>query len=315
MKNNIWKKDFSMVEYKKTEQKYDFYRSMDDMWKDLIKLSYQEMTRTQKQAADYILANENEIPNLTIRTFAVSAGVGQPTILRMLQKCGYASWSVFLKEIWKEHGREETLISIPIDGNEKYKSRHRAVIQSIGDDIHLISEMIGQLDLYQLDELVRKIKHAKIIDIYGTDNSANAATELAGRLLHLGLTSRNYSDLFFQKISAGHLGKKDVAIGFSISGETTAVIQALQFAKNSGALTVAITGDKESALANEADMVFLTPTIYHNEASKWIASRITQMAYVDALCAAIMNSDTHRFQEELKKSTKGFEEDVSKKAR
>lgn len=282
------------------------------MWKDQMKLSYQEFSKLQKKVADYFLEHESQTADMTLRFVSKEVHVGEPTILRMLQKCGYTSWTGFLKEVLKERGREETLISIPAWGKEKYMGRHKAIIQSISDDISLISEMIAKLDLYQLDELVRRMKHAKIIDIYGTDNSANAATELAGRLLHLGLTSRNYSDLFFQKISAGHLGKKDVAIGFSISGETIAVIQALKFAKHAGAFTVAVTKDEQSTLAKEADLIFITPTVYYNEASKWIASRITQMAFVDAVSTAIVSSDDKRFWEELQKSSQGFEEDVSK---
>lgn len=285
------------------------------MWKDSIKVYYSTMTRVQKKAADYLLQLEEEIEHLTIRNCADGAGVGQPTVLRMIQKCGYESWSMFLQEIWRDNGRNESTLKTALEGKEKYKGRFKAVMQSIDDDMNLISEMASNLDLYVLDDLARMIRHAKMIDIYGSDNSANAATELAGRLLHLGLPSRNYSDLFFQKISAGHLGKRDVAIGFSISGETIAVIQMLQTARQSGAITVAVTGDLESTLAKEADYQFLTPTVYENTAGKWIASRITQMAFVDAICASIISSDKSHYQAELLKSSRGFQEDVSERAR
>ena len=51
-------------------------------------------------------------------------------------------------------------------------------------------------------------------------------------------------------------------MSFSISGETIAVIEALKAAKQCGAVTVAVTGDGESTLAECADYVFVTPTIY-----------------------------------------------------
>ena len=137
----------------------------------------------------------------------------------------------------------------PASGGKKSPAKreyrkYEAVFQIIRDDLTMISDMAKHLDLRQLEEVVKVIKKAKIIDVYGTDNSANAAAELSGRMLHLGLTSRNYSDLFFQKVSAGHLGKKDVAIGFSISGETQAVIDSLTAARQAGAVTVAVTGDQ-----------------------------------------------------------------------
>lgn len=292
------------------------------MWETEVRLCYAMLSKNQKKAADILLADPESAGTLTVRDLAERAGVGQATVIRMLQTAGYVSWSQFQKMVWKEQGRKEQPDTAGEDAGKtmekgaapkKEHKKYEAVFQIVKDDITMISDMAKNLDLKQLEELVKVIKKAKIIDVYGTDNSANAASELSGRMLHLGLTSRNYSDLFFQKISAGHLGKKDVAIGFSISGETQAVIDALASAKQAGAATVAVTGDGTSDLAQIADYIFITPTIHFSEISKWISSRISQMAFVDALCAAIMISDPGRFSRMLIQSTKEFEHDMHQK--
>ncbi len=288
------------------------------MWKIELKVHYPKFSRRQQQAADYLLQQEDCAGTMTIRECAKGADVGQPTILRMLKKCGYESWSSFQHDVWKSMGRkkENAVLGLAEDSRGRREGfKESGVLQIIRDDIQMIADMAGHLDMNQLNQVVKIMKRAKIIDVYGTDNSANAAAELSGRLLHLGLTSRNYSDLFFQKISAGHLGEKDVAVSFSISGETIAVIEALKAAKQCGAVTVAVTGDGESTLAECADYVFVTPTIYAHEVSRWIASRISQIAFVDTLCAAIMESDMERFEEQLSRSTREFEEDISERAK
>lgn len=279
------------------------------MWTANFKLYYGVLSSNQKRAADYLLENEEAAGKMTLRECAAGAGVGQPTVIRMLNTAGYVSWAEFQQEVWKESGKSEE--KILIRESRRQSKKHERVMQVVRDDLQMISDMMKNVDMLQLDQVVRVMKKAKIIDVYGTDNSANAAAELSGRLLHLGLTSRNYSDLFFQKISAGHLGKKDVAIGFSISGETTAVIEALRAAGQSGAVTIAVTGDVDSELAKGADYIFMTPTIYFNDVSKWISSRISQIAFVDMLCAAIMESDMERFSEQLSRSTREFEQDLS----
>ncbi len=279
------------------------------MWTANFKLYYGVLSSNQKRAADYLLENEDAAGKMTLRECAAGAGVGQPTVIRMLNTAGYVSWAEFQQEVWKESGKSEE--KILIRESRRQSKKHERVMQVVRDDLQMISDMMKNVDMLQLDQVVRVMKKAKIIDVYGTDNSANAAAELSGRLLHLGLTSRNYSDLFFQKISAGHLGKKDVAIGFSISGETTAVIEALRAAGQSGAVTIAVTGDVDSELAKGADYIFMTPTIYFNDVSKWISSRISQIAFVDMLCAAIMESDMERFSEQLSRSTREFEQDLS----
>lgn len=288
------------------------------MWKIELKIHYPSLSRQQKQAADYLLQQEGQAGTMTLRQCAFGAGVGQPTILRMLEACGYESWSDFQHEVWKSLGQNENIQTekaTESTGARKEQQKQSGVLQIVKDDIQMIADMVRELDIEQLNRVVKIMKKAKIIDVYGTDNSANAAAELSGRLLHLGLTSRNYSDLFFQKISAGHLGEKDVAVSFSISGETIAVIEALKAAKECGAVTVAVTGDRESTLAECADYVFVTPTIYAHQVSRWISSRISQIAFVDTLCAAIMESDMERFSEQLSKSTREFEEDISERAK
>lgn len=288
------------------------------MWKIELKIHYPSLSRQQKQAVDYLLQQEVQAGTMTLRQCAFDAGVGQPTILRMLEACGYESWSDFQHEVWKSLGQNENIQTekaTESTGARKEQQKQSGVLQIVKDDIQMIADMARELDIEQLNRVVKIMKKAKIIDVYGTDNSANAAAELSGRLLHLGLTSRNYSDLFFQKISAGHLGEKDVAVSFSISGETIAVIEALKAAKECGAVTVAVTGDRESTLAECADYVFVTPTIYAHQVSRWISSRISQIAFVDTLCAAIMESDMERFSEQLSKSTREFEEDISERAK
>ena len=291
------------------------------MWETELRLCYAMLSRNQKKAADLLLENPEAAGNITVRELAERAGVGQATIIRMLQAAGYESWSAFQRTVWREQGQQE----LPEAADREVSSagrksparrehrKYEAVFQIIRDDLTMISDMAKNLDLGQIEELVKVIKKAKIIDVYGTDNSANAAAELSGRMLHLGLTSRNYSDLFFQKVSAGHLGKRDVAIGFSISGETQAVIDSLTAAKQAGAVTVAVTGDQVSGLAQIADYIFITPTIHFSEISRWISSRISQMAFVDALCGAIMVSDPERFDQMLIQSTKEFEQDMHRK--
>lgn len=275
-------------------------------WLNKYKINYNSFTATEKIVADYFLNNSSEIGKLTLRSLAQELNVGQQTIVRTVKSVGYNGWKEFQIEVWKEEGIETK--------KEKAKGHilktNNMPLKIIEDDIKMIVEMAYNLDMKQLYKVVKLLKKANIIDVYGTENSSNAASELTGKLLHLGFTSRNYSDLFFQKISAGHLGKKDVAIAFSISGETKAVVESLNFAKKSGATVIAVTGNKYSTLAKEADYIFITPTIHKDNTSKWISSRITQIAFVDALCAGILASDSEKFNDKLIKSSEKFESDM-----
>ncbi len=284
------------------------------MWQDDLKIYYPNLSKNQKKVADMFLRDEEKAGAMTLKEGADKAKVGQATVLRMLNALGYSGWSDFQKSVWMEKGSTDVKRREVKRYETKAESvrikKYASVYHVIENDIAMIEDMAIGLDISKLEEVVKIIKKAKLIDVYGTDNSANAAAELSGRLLHLGLASRNYSDLFFQKISAGHLGVKDVAIGFSSSGSTKAVIEALDSARMAGAVTIAVTGEEESDLAKGADYVFMTPVRHTSEVSQWISSRISQIAFVDALCAAILDSDREKFGKMLTKSASEFKEDI-----
>lgn len=273
-------------------------------------MNYPRFSKNQRKAAEILLGEGEDPGSLTLRECAERAGVGQATVVRMLERAGYESWAEFQKTFWMEQGRQGEDPEHIVPESPGRRKRYEGIVHTIENDVTMIQDMMRMLDLNCLEEVVRIIKRAQLIDVYGTDNSANAAAELSGRLLHLGLTSRNYSELFFQKIGAGHLGNRDVAVGFSGSGSTKAVVDAIMAAHSAGAVTVAVTGDPESELAGQADYVFVTPICHTNEVSRWISSRISQIAFVDALCAAILDSDRERFSEMLTKSAQEFAADL-----
>ncbi len=277
------------------------------MWKTNIMLNFQKMSKKQQDVATYMLENPESIQNMTIRQLATEVNVGQPTIIRTLEKSGYKKYKAFQKDVFLSQNQR-----VDIDVTKINNSHALQVIQ---DDIMMLAKMAQDMDFSKLSEVVKIIRKANIIDVYGTDNSSNAAAELSGKLLHLGLKSRNYPDIFYQKVSAEHLSKKDVAIAFSISGETKAVIASIENANKSGAVTIAVTSDEDSHLSQIASYTFITPTIAVSEVSKWITSRISQIAFVDALCAEVMASDLERFARELQKSNLTFKEDITDRAK
>ena len=92
---------------------------------------------------------------------------------------------VFTKEqiyqaVWKEEGlREQGAHERQAHRTGDFR-KDEVLFQVIRDDVTMISDMAKNLDVEKIGELVKIIKKAKIIDVYGTDNSANAAAELSG---------------------------------------------------------------------------------------------------------------------------------------
>jgi DNA-binding MurR/RpiR family transcriptional regulator len=76
---------------------------------------------------------------------------------------------------------------------------------------------------------------------------------------------------------------RTVAIGFSHSGTTADTVQFLKLARDNGALTVAITGSRDSPLARAAAERLVTHARESTLRAGAMVSRIAQLALVDCL--------------------------------
>ena len=123
------------------------------MWENELRLCYAMLSRNQKKAADLLLEDTEAAGNMTVRELADRAGVGQATIIRMLQAAGYESWSAFQRTVWREQGQQE----LPEAADREVSSagrksparpehrKYEAVFQIIRDDLTMISDMAKTL--------------------------------------------------------------------------------------------------------------------------------------------------------------------------
>lgn len=279
-------------------------------WKQDLRLEFGNLTKGEKKVAEYLLAKEEEIEEMTLRQCAAGAGTGQPTVVRTVQRLGYGGWQQFRNGVLKQSGQEERgQVNRGIAGEEPdgvSTNRRKGIpAQVIRQDMELLEEMTLKIQEKEFQDVIQLLKKARSVEIFGAERSAFVAGELAGRLLHMGVSCRTYSDLFLQKVSAEYLDGRNVAIAISQSGTTEMVLDAMRLASESGAKTVGILGTKDCPIAACCDHVFVTPAVSFEGGEK-AASRIAQIGLIDLLCEGLFQSDEKRFKENILKSKEKF---------
>ena len=121
-----------------------------------------------------------------------------------------------------------------------------------------LREATSAIDLSVMTEVSRHIAVSSHVDIYGVGGSAMLAEELQGRLYRIGVNTYAWAEVHAGLTSAAIQGPGTVAIGISTTGRTEETIQMLAEAGRSGALTVAITNNPTSPLAELADRTIVT---------------------------------------------------------
>lgn len=277
-----------------------------------IEKGYADLRRSEKLAADYVLEHMGEIPDLSIDRLAHNAGVSQPTVLRMLRSAGFSGYRDFcyrlVAELAKKAGAGEggkgPMYGYTLDKStplEEIPFNMAATTQKMLEET--IKNFSGKI--YQ--RTVEALANARLIDIYGVENSEATALDLLTKLLYLGLPCRYFSDCYHQQIAAGALTPEDVAVGISYSGESKDTVDSLRKAKKAGARTIAVTNFKDAAISRYADILICTSQeqLMYGDA---IFSRSCQILVVDMIYMGIISLDYERYTDRLKRCEKVVQE-------
>jgi DNA-binding MurR/RpiR family transcriptional regulator len=131
------------------------------------------------------------------------------------------------------------------------------------------------------------LERARRIQFFSTGLSYAVAFSAYCKFRLIGLPSFTESDSHMQLVCATQLGKGDVAFGISCSGRTEETVQCLKLAHAQKATTICLTNSMRSPITAHADFVLhATPSeIKYFQAPT--ASRVTQLAVIDALFVSI----------------------------
>ena len=275
-----------------------------------IESGYANLRKSEKQAADYILDHMDQAQDLPLDRLAKAAGVSQPTVLRMLKALGYKGYKDFryhlVAELAKSGGKEKADEQPqPMYG---YTLNRKDSLNEIPVNITMTTERMLEETLKNFpgktyQKVIEALKNARMIDIYGVENSEVTAVDLLTKLLYLGLPCRHFTDCYLQQIAAGRLTDQDVAVGISYSGESKDTVDAMRAAKRSGPCTIAITNFKDSTIGKYADILICTSQDQHFYGNA-IFSRSTQILIVDMIYMGLISSDYVHYVEQLNKCEK-----------
>lgn len=277
-----------------------------------IEKGYADLRRSEKLAADYVLEHMEQISDLSIDRLAHNAGVSQPTVLRMLRSAGFSDYRDFCYRLVAElakkaeagEGGKGPMYGYTLDKSTPLKEipfNMAATTQKMLEET--VKNFSGKI--YQ--KTVEALANARLIDIYGVENSEATALDLLTKLLYLGLPCRYFSDCYHQQIAAGALTPGDVAVGISYSGESKDTVDSLRKAKKAGARTIAVTNFKDAAISRYADILICTSQeqLMYGDA---IFSRSCQILVVDMIYMGIISLDYDRFTDRLKRCEKVVQE-------
>ncbi len=239
---------------------------------------------TERQIGEYILEDPERVLSSSISDMRRGSGASVGSIVgfcRTLGVKGFASFKISLARELAQGGFSGTPRAADGQGaGSLYDSVFQFHAQSLRETLQLNSEET-------LDKVSRLIELARRIEFFSIGMSYPVAYTACNKLRLIGISAATQSDSHLQLIAATQLQKGDVAFGISCSGSTHETVQCLKVARENKATTLSVTNCMKSPITAHSDLVLYAAPSEIKYFQAPLASRITQLALVDALFVSI----------------------------
>ena len=263
----------------------------------LIQENIHTFSKGQKRIANFILDSYDKAAFMTASRLGKRVGVSESTVVRFAAELGYDGYPDMQKSLQKMIRNRLTSVQRIEVTNDRIGDQDllSMVLQS---DIEKIRMTLEELDRDSFEHAVDAIVSARKIYIIGVRSSASIATFLT---FYFNLifdnvveVSANTASEVFERLL--RVGEEDVVIGVSFPRYSSRTVQAMSFARDRGATTVAITDSEASPLAPICTYTLKA----RSDMASFVDSLVAPLSMVNALLVAVSrkkNDDlAHTFQ-------------------
>ncbi|MBY3150274.1 MurR/RpiR family transcriptional regulator [Rhizobium laguerreae] len=264
-----------------------------------IRMMMPLLTPLEAKVVDTVFALREFSDDTSLKQIADDAGVSEAMVVKITKKLGFAGYRDFRAAV-SQYNRQPTA---EMHQELSVDDTSQEIVQKVfRTSINALEETLSILDMEAFDRAADLIHRAKNRDFYGVGGSAQIARDVSHKFLRIGVRASVFDDSHMMLMSASLLVDGDIAIGFSHSGNTTAVIEAIQLARRNGARTIAITNYNSSALAQAADVVLCSTAQGSPLMGENAAARIAQLNILDAVFVAVAQRDYKAAERNLQRT-------------
>lgn len=251
-----------------------------------LKTDLEYMSRVERSIASVILSDPKSFPSYSLSAFSNLTKVSQGSIVNFSKKYCQGGFSALKLAVATCAQTEEEQPFSAVKSSDSLKS----ILQSTATDLcDALKNTLALNEEATLKAAAELILNAKKTEIYGIFRSAVVATDFYFRLLELGVPATFVSDVLTCAVSASLLGKGDVVVAISSSGQTKDVIDAVKLAKSNGVSVITVTAHKGSPLSQLSDHVLIAAPSGNSLSANANEIRLSQLAITDTLCSYLQS--------------------------
>lgn len=249
---------------------------------DIICASLDSFFESERKIGTYIIQHTAEVVDMTVGELAQACGVSDASVSRFCKKINMKRFHhlkiTLAKEI-SEKGIEEEEVSNHISVNDIEQSLKNILANKVTE----ITQTVSMMDAKQLSEILNKLNMARTVQFFAVGNTIPVAIDGAFKLNQIGIPAVSGTIWETQIGYTYNMTAEDVVIAISNSGESTAVLRALEAAKSAGATTLSITNSEKSSAAQLSDYHITTATREKLFLDGYCFSRVSATTVIEIL--------------------------------
>jgi DNA-binding MurR/RpiR family transcriptional regulator len=249
---------------------------------DIICASLDSFFESERKIGTYIIQHTAEVVDMTVGELAQACGVSDASVSRFCKKInmkGFHHLKITLAKEISEKGIEEEEVSNHISVNDIEQSLKNILANKVTE----ITQTVSMMDAKQLSEILNKLNIARTVQFFAVGNTIPVAIDGAFKLNQIGIPAVSGTIWETQIGYTYNMTAEDVVIAISNSGESTAVLRALEAAKSAGATTLSITNSEKSSAAQLSDYHITTATREKLFLDGYCFSRVSATTVIEIL--------------------------------
>ena len=249
---------------------------------DIICASLDSFFESEKKIGTYIIQHTAQVVDMTVSELAQACGVSDASVSRFCKKInmkGFHHLKITLAKEISEKGNDDKEVSNHISVNDIEQSLKNILANKVTE----ITQTVSMMDIKQLHEILDKLNSAKTVQFFAVGNTIPVAIDGAFKLNQIGIPAVSGTIWETQIGYTYNMTADDVVVTISNSGESTAVLRALEAASSVGATTLSITNSEKSSAAQLSDYHITTATREKLFLDGYCFSRVSATTVIEIL--------------------------------
>ena len=258
------------------------------------------LRKSEAKVASYVLANANEVIKMRIVDIASNSTVSEPTVIRFCRAIGFDGFQSFKLQLAQQLGLGSVFTQFAVEDSDTVADLLNKVFDTtVGSLITVRDEINSNV----LEQAIDTISSARRVEFYGFGASGSVAADAQHKFFRLQLSSAAYTDPHIQRMSAISLGPEDVVVAISQSGETQALLQSVELAREAGANVIGL-APQNTSLSRLCNLAIYVNMEEDLESFTPVSSRIAHLVVIDVLATGVALHRKPLLKEHLKRLEK-----------